>query len=103
MTFARNMTAVLVLLGMASSGAVAQSPVEIARQHHQAAAAEIITDFREFLSIPNVASDVSDMMDNAAFIQDYIARRGFTSEVVPAGGAPYVVAKRPGSDDAPTV
>ena len=56
MTFARNMTAVLVLLGMASSGAVAQSPVEIARQHHQAAAAEIITDFREFLSIPSPRS-----------------------------------------------
>ena len=38
MTFVRNMTAALVLLGMASSGAVAQSPAEIARQHHQATA-----------------------------------------------------------------
>ena len=103
MTFVRNMTAALVLLGMGASGAVAQSPAEIARQHHQATATAIVADFREFLSIPNVASNVSDMNDNAAFIQDYIASRGFTSKVVSAGGAPYVVAERPGSDDAPTV
>ena len=81
MTFVRNITAALVLLGMASSGAVAQSPAEIVRQHHQATAATIVADFREFLSIPNVASNVSDMHDNAAFIQEYIASRGFTSKV----------------------
>ena len=68
MTFARNMTAALVLLGMAWSGALAQGPAEIARQHHQATTTAIVADFREFLSIPNVASNVSDMMDNAAFI-----------------------------------
>ena len=103
MTFVRNMTAALVLLGMGASSAVAESPADIARQHHQATAATIVADFREFLSIPNVASNVSDMHDNAAFIQNYIASRGFTSKVVSAGGAPYVVAERPGSDDAPTV
>ena len=103
MIFARNMTAALALLGLASSGAFAQSPTEIARQHHQAKAITIVTDFREFLSIPNVASNLTDMKDNAAFIQNYIASRGFTSKVVSAGGAPYVVAERPGSDDAPTV
>ena len=80
------------------SGAVAQSPAEIARQHHQATATAIVADFREFLSIPNVASNLTDMKDNAAFIQDYIGSRGFTSKVVSAGGAPYVVAERPGSD-----
>ena len=79
MTFVRNMMAALALLGMGASGAVAQSPAEIARQHHQATATAIVADFREFLSIPNVASNVSDMNDNAAFIQDYIASRGFTS------------------------
>ena len=103
MTCVRNMTAALVLLGVASSGASAQSPAEIARQHHQAMATAIVADFREFLSIPNVASNLSDMKDNAAFIQDYIGSRGFTSKVVSAGGAPYVVAERPGSDGAPTI
>ena len=86
MTFVRNMTTALVLLGMGASGAVAQSPTEIARQHHQAKATTIVTDFREFLSIPNVASNISDMNNNAAFIQNYIASRGFTSKVVSAGG-----------------
>ena len=85
MTFARNMMAALALLGMGASSAVAQSPAEIARQHHQATGTAIVADFREFLSIPNVASNVSDMNDNAAFIQDYIASRGFTSKVVSAG------------------
>jgi acetylornithine deacetylase/succinyl-diaminopimelate desuccinylase-like protein len=103
MRIARNILTALVLLGLASHAALAERPADIARQHHQAEAGRIISDFREFLSIPNVASNVSDMMDNAAFIEAYIGRRGFTSKVVSAGGAPYVVAERPGSDDAPTV
>jgi acetylornithine deacetylase/succinyl-diaminopimelate desuccinylase-like protein len=43
------------------------------------------------------------MRANAEFIQRYIGQRGFTSRVVTAGGAPYVIAERPGASDAPTV
>ena len=103
MRIARNIMTTLLLLVMGLNSAMAESPAEIARKHHQASAATIVSDFRDFLSFPNVASNVSDMVENAEFIQAYIGSRGFTSKIISAGGAPYVVAERPGSDTAPTV
>ncbi len=55
---------------------------------------QILSDFRDFLSLPNVASSTPDMMANAAWIERYIAQRGFTSQVITEGGAPYVIAER---------
>ena len=92
-----------VIMLMASYSLSAQEAAQIARAHHQAEAASIVADFRRFLSLPNIASDHADMQANAAFIQKYIGRRGFSSKVVSAGGAPYVVAERPGAEGAPTV
>ncbi|GHF28349.1 acetylornithine deacetylase [Kordiimonas sediminis] len=57
-------------------------------QHH------IMKDFRDLLSMPNVSSSVDDMMVNAAWITDYIHKRGFTSEIVTAGRAPYIIAEK---------
>ena len=88
---------------MVSYSLSAQDAAQIAKEHHQAEAANIVADFRRFLSLPNVASDHADMQANAAFIQAYIGKRGFSSKVVSAGGAPYVVAERPGAEGAPTV
>ncbi len=94
---------IAVVMVMASYSVSAQEAAQIAKAHHQAEAANIVADFRQFLSLPNVASDHADMQANAAFIQKYIGKRGFTSKVVAAGGAPYVVAERPGAEGAPTV
>lgn len=96
-----NLLAFAVL--MAPYPLSAQDAAQIAKEHHQAEAANIVADFRRFLSLPNVASDRADMQANAAFIQKYIGKRGFASKVVSAGGAPYVVAERPGAEGAPTV
>jgi len=54
----------------------------------------LIDEFRRFLSLPNVSTVRSDMDANAAWIQDYISKRGFTSRVVSAGRAPYVLAEK---------
>ena len=92
MRIARNILTALVLLGLASHAALAERPADIARQHHEAEAGGIISDFREFLSVLNVASKVSDMMANDEFIQAQMGSRGFTSNVVSASGTPYVLA-----------
>ena len=61
MRIARNIMTTLLLSVMGLNSAMAESPAEIARKHHQASAATIVSDFRDFLSFPNVASNVSDM------------------------------------------
>lgn len=55
---------------------------------------EILGDFRELLSMPNVSTVTEDMQKNAAWISQYIGERGFTSKIVTAGGAPYILAER---------
>ena len=53
--------------------------------------------------MPNVAENIDDMLVNANYIVSYISKRGFKSEIISAGGAPYVVAERTGSPSAPVV
>ena len=88
---------------MAPYSLMAQDAANIAREYHQAETQKIVSDFRAFLSLPNVATNYANMQTNAASIQKYIVKRGFSSKVVSAGGAPYVVAERPGAEGAPTV
>ena len=62
-----------IFLGLVvSSLAQAKNAVDIARDHHQKNAVRIVSEFRDFLAIPNVASDLGNMMDNAAFIEAYL-------------------------------
>lgn len=92
------------LLSLIGAGAtMAQDGASIAREFHQQQAPRIISDFADFLRLPNVASNLDDMAANARFIERYIAERGFSSRTVSAGGAPYVIAERPGSPGAPRV
>ena len=53
----------------------------------------IISDFVEFLSLPNVAVDLDDMHRNAEHITGLLESRGFETRVLSAGGAPYVYAE----------
>jgi len=53
----------------------------------------IIENFMDFLSIPNVAVDLDDMEDNAAYLTELLASRGFTTRRLQSGGAPYVYAE----------
>lgn len=78
-------------LALSMGTACADESVQQFRTDHEL---QILSDFRDFLSLPNVASNTSDMMVNAAWIERYIAKRGFTSQVVTEGGAPYMIAER---------
>ncbi|WP_262695132.1 M20/M25/M40 family metallo-hydrolase [Kordiimonas aquimaris] len=57
-------------------------------------ALRILNDFKEFLSIPNTGARKGQKQKNAEWITEYIAKRGFDSQIVRAGGAPYVIAER---------
>ena len=64
---------------------------------------EILTDFVEFLKIPNVALELSDMERNAEYIVALLEPRGFETRILEAGGAPYVYAELTSPGAAETV
>jgi acetylornithine deacetylase/succinyl-diaminopimelate desuccinylase-like protein len=55
---------------------------------------QILQDFTSLLALPNISANTQDMLVNAKWITNYIAQRGFTSEVVSAGRAPYILAEK---------
>jgi acetylornithine deacetylase/succinyl-diaminopimelate desuccinylase-like protein len=72
--------------------AAASAAAEAWRADHEI---EILADFRDLLSLPNVSTDVDDMHANADWIEARLAERDFDTRRVSAGGAPYVIAERP--------
>jgi acetylornithine deacetylase/succinyl-diaminopimelate desuccinylase-like protein len=77
----RTLVLVLVLLvssllGFANTG---NNPI---RQYRQANEHEILTEFVNLLSIPNVASDRENIRKNAAFILEMMKQRGLTARLL---------------------
>ncbi len=68
----------------------AQSAVEAARSHVAGHRVEMVEELREFLTIPNVASDVANIQRNAAKLAAMMRARGVTTRVIETGGAPIV-------------
>lgn len=54
---------------------------------------EIVKDFVSLLSIPNVATNLADMEQNAEHIIRLLESRDFKTQHLSAGGAPYVFAE----------
>ena len=76
----------------------AQGPtiLEIANaihQHREGTEKEIVEDFIELLSLPNVATSLPDMQKNAEHIHKLLEPRGFEVRTLRSGGAPYVFAE----------
>src|ERR1051325_6516518 len=55
---------------------------------------QIIREFVELLSIPNVASDRAGIARNAAFLRAMLERRGMRAEIVETPGSPLVWGER---------
>jgi acetylornithine deacetylase/succinyl-diaminopimelate desuccinylase-like protein len=72
-----------------------QDLAEVVEAHIESRAPDMLREFRELLSLPNVSTSLADMQRNADWIVDYIGERGFTAQTVSAGGAPYIIAERP--------
>jgi acetylornithine deacetylase/succinyl-diaminopimelate desuccinylase-like protein len=60
----------------------------IARTHREANEAAILTEFRQLLSLPNVASNVADIRRNAAMLMEMLRRRGAEARLLELDSAP---------------
>lgn len=89
---------VMLALGMLTmsvhSADASDKDGDYVRLYRQQNELRILNDFRDFLSIRNTAARPGDQQKNAEWIVDYIGQRGFASQIVRAGGAPYVIAEK---------
>ena len=69
----------------------AQGAAEAARQYTTAHQAELIQEFSEFLSIPNVAADPASLKRNADLLVEMLKRRNVDSQLLSIPGAPPIV------------
>ena len=53
----------------------------------------IIDDFVALLSLPNIATNLDDMERNVVHINELLEARGFTTQRLQSGGAPYIYAE----------
>ena len=90
----------LGLLALATAGSVAAatpspSPAEIARAHVRAHEPEILREFADLLSLPNVASDTPNIRKNAEHIRRMLEKRGLAVEILDgASGPPALYGER---------
>src|ERR1700733_12417991 len=66
----------------------AQKPPETAREYTAAHRAELVQQFSELLSIPNVAADPANLKRNADVLLEGLRKRGLDSRLPPFPGAP---------------
>lgn len=90
----------LAFVSAATASAAAPKPVEPAALHrhvetwvarHQNA---VVNEFFDLLAIPNVAADTANIRRNAVFLRDHLARRGFTTAILPTDANPLVWGER---------
>ncbi len=81
---------VALLLFFSVSNASAQEGASRVRQYREAHESEIIGEFAELLSIPNVASDDVNIRRNAAKLIEMMSRRGIKAQLLEGGGPPAV-------------
>src|SRR5258707_5329181 len=60
------------------------------REYRRAHEAEIINEFVDLLSIPNVASDIGNMRRNAARVIEMMGRRGIDALLLEGNGPPAI-------------
>ncbi|WP_138429183.1 M20/M25/M40 family metallo-hydrolase [Fodinibius saliphilus] len=68
---------------ISTQSVMAQSEaVEAARYYYQGNGADIINHYKEYLKIPNVASDISNIRRNAQYLVDEFEKRGAKMELL---------------------
>ncbi len=83
--------AFLLALLLSSCVALAQSPVNAARQWNTAHRADILAEFKTLLAIPNVASDTPNIKRNADALMAMLQKRGVEARLFTSPDAPPVV------------
>jgi acetylornithine deacetylase/succinyl-diaminopimelate desuccinylase-like protein len=90
---------IALLLFFSVPRASAQEGASRVRQYREAHESEIISEFTDLLSIPNVASDETNIRRNAAKLIEMMSRRGIKAQLLEGGGPPAVFGelKTPGA------
>jgi acetylornithine deacetylase/succinyl-diaminopimelate desuccinylase-like protein len=90
---------VALLLFFSVPRASAQEGASRVRLYREAHESEIISEFADLLSIPNVASDDTNIRRNAAKLIEMMSRRGIKAQLLEGGGPPAVFGelKTPGA------
>ena len=69
----------LILIVACCSASLGQTPIRDYRRAHER---EILDEFTQFLSIPNIASDRENIRRNAEFIRELMRRRGLNPQLL---------------------
>lgn len=77
----------------AAQDATIDEVLSVVNDYRAAHETQIVTDFVDLLSLPNVADNLDDMERNATYIMGLLEQRGFATRRLAAGGAPYVYAE----------
>lgn len=89
-----HFSTILALTCLSAPSGVLANPVNMAQQARdwrQAHEQEIIDEFSDFLAIPNVASDATNIRRNAEHISSLLQPRGFQVRLLEAEGSPPAV------------
>jgi len=78
----------LPLRAQSTTGAAARANARAYREAHEAA---ILREYRELLSLPNVATDLPNIRRNAELLMEMLRRRGATAQLLELGDAPPAV------------
>jgi acetylornithine deacetylase/succinyl-diaminopimelate desuccinylase-like protein len=70
---------------------IAQTPAEAAGQYTTTHQADLIQQFSQFLSLPNVAADPANLRRNADWLVEALQKRGAEARLLSVSGSPAVV------------
>jgi hypothetical protein len=86
----RRVLAIAVLL-LAAQGAGFAQALQAVRQYREARAPEIVQQFAELLSIPNISSDLPNVLKNADYLAEQFGLRGIKMELLELPGVAPIV------------
>jgi acetylornithine deacetylase/succinyl-diaminopimelate desuccinylase-like protein len=90
----QQVTIILGLWALTSSVALANEAADAAHAYRVDHESQILSGFREFLTLPNVARNPDDMAVNADWLVRRLGGRGFDTQVWKQGGGLYVFGDR---------
>jgi acetylornithine deacetylase/succinyl-diaminopimelate desuccinylase-like protein len=96
--YKRGVSALVLAVALVAIDSTAQ--VTSVREYRRTHEAEIIAEFAQLLSIPNVASDTTNIRLNASRLVEMMAQRGIESKLLEGKGPPAVYGslKTPGAN-----
>ncbi|CAE7422717.1 DUG1 [Symbiodinium microadriaticum] len=86
------MKRLLIIIAIISSyQGKAQTSIDVFSDHIEANGSQILKDYQELLSIPNVAVDLPNINRNAAYISNELEKRGVQTKLLRMVGTPPIV------------